>query len=216
MAINQVFHIAYEITPSIFVHFTSFTKMLFANTFQSTVFNTHFHICPCRPSPTQHLERLSLVFLIFWSSMFRISSTPSIPNYKSFQESWRVKASQVWPNLYDKIITFMIPTKGLFGRALAPLEMAPVLAPLEELKPFWKTLAKRLFRTRRREPTARSRAKLVFETSPAQAKNGSGSWLAPHTEPFPKQTFGTAPAGAGAEAPAGALPKRLSVFQRCP
>ena len=40
-----------------------------------------------------------------------LDGTPSIPNYKSFQESWRVKASQVWSNLYDKIITFMIPIK---------------------------------------------------------------------------------------------------------
>jgi hypothetical protein len=32
--------------------------------------------------------------------------TSSVSNYKSFQE-----ASQVWPNLYDKIIIFMISTK---------------------------------------------------------------------------------------------------------
>jgi len=37
-----------------------------------------------------------------------IYNTPSVPNYKSFQESWRVKVFQVLPNLYDKIITFMI------------------------------------------------------------------------------------------------------------
>ena len=34
---------------------------------------------------------------------------------------------------------------------------------------------------------------------------------APHAEPFPKQPFGIAPAGAEAEAPAGVLPKRLLV-----
>ena len=38
-------------------------------------------------------------------------STPSVPNYKSFQEFWRVKVFQVWPNLYDKIIAFMIQIK---------------------------------------------------------------------------------------------------------
>jgi hypothetical protein len=45
------------------------------------------------------------------SSVAIISATPSIPNYKSFQESWRIKTSQVWPNLYNKIITFTILTK---------------------------------------------------------------------------------------------------------
>ena len=39
------------------------------------------------------------------------SSTPSVPNDKSFQNFWRVKVFQVWSNLYDKIITFMIPIK---------------------------------------------------------------------------------------------------------
>jgi hypothetical protein len=37
--------------------------------------------------------------------------TPFISNCKSFQESCRVKTSQVWPNLYDKIIIFTIPSK---------------------------------------------------------------------------------------------------------
>ena len=32
--------------------------------------------------------------------------------------------------------------EGLFGRALTPLKMAPALASLEELKPFWKTFGK--------------------------------------------------------------------------
>ena len=36
--------------------------------------------------------------------------TPSIPNYKLFQESWRVKVFQVWSNLYNKIIIFIIPS----------------------------------------------------------------------------------------------------------
>jgi hypothetical protein len=34
-------------------------------------------------------------------------TTPSIPNYKSFQESWRVKASQVWPKLLKELQRFM-------------------------------------------------------------------------------------------------------------
>ena len=46
--------------------------------------------------------------LLKYFSVVEFELTPSIPNYKSFQESWRVKASQVWPNLYDEIITFMI------------------------------------------------------------------------------------------------------------
>ena len=40
-----------------------------------------------------------------------IMPTPSVPNYKSFQESRRVKVFQILPNLYDKIITFMILIK---------------------------------------------------------------------------------------------------------
>ena len=43
------------------------------------------------------------------TNYIRIIYTPSVPNYKSFQEFWRVKVFQVWLNLYDKIITFMIP-----------------------------------------------------------------------------------------------------------
>jgi hypothetical protein len=43
--------------------------------------------------------------------IYYIRSTPSIPNYKAFQESLRVEGSQVWPNLYDKIIIFMTPIK---------------------------------------------------------------------------------------------------------
>jgi hypothetical protein len=39
------------------------------------------------------------------------SATSSIPNYKAFQEFWRVKGSQVSQNLYDKIIIFMTPIK---------------------------------------------------------------------------------------------------------
>ena len=46
-----------------------------------------------------------------YNNLTDISYTPSVPNYKSFQESWRVTVFQVWPNLYDKIITFMIPIK---------------------------------------------------------------------------------------------------------
>jgi len=50
---------------------------------------------------------------LIWKFLIREAktNTPSVPNYKSFQESWRVKIFQVWPNLYDKIITFMIPIK---------------------------------------------------------------------------------------------------------
>jgi len=44
---------------------------------------------------------------------------------------------------------------------------------------------------------ARSRVKFVFEASPVQAKNGSDSCPTPNAESFPKQTFGTTPAGAG-------------------
>jgi hypothetical protein len=41
-------------------------------------------------------------------ALLYLSFTPFVPNCKSFQESWRVKASQVRLNLYDKIIIFMM------------------------------------------------------------------------------------------------------------
>jgi len=58
--------------------------------------------------------------------------------------------------------------KSLFDRTLAPLKMAPALAPLKEQllwrswSRFEKRLVKRLLRTGRREPTVRSCAKLVL------------------------------------------------------
>ena len=39
------------------------------------------------------------------------ASTLSVPNYKSFQESWKVKFFQIQSNLYNKIITFTIQIK---------------------------------------------------------------------------------------------------------
>ena len=55
-------------------------------------------------------------YLFFFSSNIGVwggspPTTPSVTNYKSFQKSWRDKNFQVWPNLYDNIITFMIPIK---------------------------------------------------------------------------------------------------------
>ena len=49
---------------------------------------------------------------IHWNSNCTTKSNiPSVPNYKSFQQSWRVKVFQVWLNIYNKIIIFMIPVK---------------------------------------------------------------------------------------------------------
>ena len=59
----------------------------------------------------------TFVALLTWPNSMNILvdlvliNTPSVPNYKSPQESWRVKIFQVWPNLYNKIITFTIPIK---------------------------------------------------------------------------------------------------------
>jgi len=44
----------------------------------------------------------------FRTTVQKIKGTPSVLNYKAFQEFWRIKASQVLLNLYDKIITFMM------------------------------------------------------------------------------------------------------------
>jgi len=54
------------------------------------------------------MQRQDRTRMICCHQTVNILITLSISNYKSFQESLRVKASQVWPNLYDKIITFMM------------------------------------------------------------------------------------------------------------
>ena len=46
-----------------------------------------------------------------WGFTVHVTYTPSVPNYKSFQEPWRVKKFQVWPNLNNKIIIFTISIK---------------------------------------------------------------------------------------------------------
>ena len=40
-----------------------------------------------------------------------IYSTPFFPNYKTFQQSWRIKFFYIWLNLYNRIIIFIIWTK---------------------------------------------------------------------------------------------------------
>ena len=46
-----------------------------------------------------------------WGFTVHVTYTPSVPNYKSFQEPWRVKNFQVWLNLNNKIIIFTISIK---------------------------------------------------------------------------------------------------------
>ena len=42
------------------------------------------------------------------STTFKQNSAPFILNYKTFQQFWRVTVFYIWPNLYNKIITFII------------------------------------------------------------------------------------------------------------
>ena len=60
-------------------------------------------------APTFIIRTVSMK--ISWTQLSKLRTTPFVLNYNSFQESWRVKNFQIWPNLYDKIIIFMIPIK---------------------------------------------------------------------------------------------------------
>ena len=75
----------------------------------STVLKVNPHLpetkCTCMHAlhrPTFQFERsLSLRLLTFISGLLLIS-TPSVPNYKSFQESWRVKSYQSLTKIIER------------------------------------------------------------------------------------------------------------------